>query len=310
MVRGGRAKSISMHDDAKDFTPTQTGFTSILPAPSSKADPAPLLEESYKSFRLNCLQLIDSRRFHYLVMLVLFVDFFGNCVAVSFTSTDNFVKYGGTARLFSSVFTGLYAMDMLLRVMSLRGGILRNAASTGDVVALVCATVVLGGRFWKADNVKNVVITEGDWVDKYKLEHKYISNQIEQYVTAVYCFFVAIRIVLKPPARTFSKKLHKYANHDNLRISMASLRTSIRRIPGITAVAVETMEFDLTIVCGRDEGDMSREELMQFLQKALLYRPKDLSANAFLAHLRDIDAMASYAVYGAYDVVKSTFRHW
>ncbi|KAF0708870.1 hypothetical protein As57867_006167, partial [Aphanomyces stellatus] len=75
-------------------------------------------------------------------------------------------------------------------------------------------------------------------------------------------------------------------------------------------VAVEMMETDLVIICGRDEGNMSREELMQFLQKALLYRPKDLSANAFLAHLRDIDAQSNHAAYGAFDVVKSTFRHW
>ncbi|KAF0691757.1 Aste57867_17077 [Aphanomyces stellatus] len=91
---------------------------------------------------------------------------------------------------------------------------------------------------------------------------------------------------------------------------MSSLRASLRRIPGITAVAVEMMETDLVIICGRDEGNMSREELMQFLQKALLYRPKDLSANAFLAHLRDIDAQSNHAAYGAFDVVKSTFRHW
>ncbi|RHZ33180.1 hypothetical protein DYB26_013224 [Aphanomyces astaci] len=192
-----------------------------------------------KSARLGCLQFIDSRQWHYFFMLLLFLDFFGNCIAVSFTSSENFYKYGPKTRVASIGFGGVYVVDMFLRL-------------------------------------------------------------IEMYIDAVYCFFVAIRIVLKPRARTFSKKLHKYANHDHLRISMASLRTSIRRIPGITAVRCPLyfIKFDNCI------------ELMQFLQKALLYRPKDLSANAFLAHLRDIDAMASYAVYGAYDVVKSTFRHW
>ncbi|KAF0684803.1 Aste57867_23248 [Aphanomyces stellatus] len=263
-----------------------------------------------RSARLGCLQFVDSRQWHYFFMLLLFLDFFGNCIAVSFTSTDNFYQYGPKTRIGSLGCAAVYALDMLLRLLSLGCGFFRNAASVGDLIALLLLLVGLAGRFWKADDPANVQITMGGWTNSYEIAHDYNSNQIEQYIDALYCLFVAVRIILKPRARTFSKKLHKYANHDHLRISMESLRASLRRIPGITAVAVEMMETDLTIICGRSDGDMSRDELMQFLQKALLYRPKELSANAFLAHLRDIDALAPHNVYGAFDVVKSTFWHW
>ncbi|KAF0684805.1 hypothetical protein As57867_023179, partial [Aphanomyces stellatus] len=296
-------RSPSSMQDEKDNTPMHAGFTAV----PSKEDP--ILEESYRSARLSCLQFVDSRKWHYFLMFLLFVDFFGNCVAVSFTSQDNFHKFGLKARLASSGCAAFYVFDMFIRLTSLRAAMFRNVPSVFDLLALVLLGVSLFARFWKADDPKKVWITEGGFIDKYDTIRSYKSNQIEQYLTAVYCFFVAIRIILKPRSRTFSKKLHKYANHDNLRISMSSLRASLRRIPGITAVAVEMMETDLVIICGRDEGNMSREELMQFLQKALLYRPKDLSANAFLAHLRDIDAQSNHAAYGAFDVVKSTFRH-
>ncbi|ETV64627.1 hypothetical protein, variant 3 [Aphanomyces astaci] len=304
----------SSMENSNSATPQATEYATMQessrPAVVASSAPQNAPPGRGKSARLGCLQFIDSRQWHYFFMLLLFLDFFGNCIAVSFTSSENFYKYGPKTRVASIGFGGVYVVDMFLRLVSLRTGLFRNAASVGDLLALVLLLVALAGRIWKADDLTNVKITMGGWTNNYMIAHEYNSNQIEMYIDAVYCFFVAIRIVLKPRARTFSKKLHKYANHDHLRISMASLRTSIRRIPGITAAAVDMMETDLAIICGRNQGDMTREELMQFLQKALLYRPKDLSANAFLAHLRDIDAMASYAVYGAYDVVKSTFRHW
>ncbi|RHY31865.1 hypothetical protein DYB32_003100 [Aphanomyces invadans] len=267
---------------ATEYATMQETSTPVLASPPPRDT-----TRQGKSARLGCLQFIDSRQWHYFFMLLLFMDFFGNCVAVSFTSTENFYKYGPKTRIASLGFCGVYVVDMFLRLISLRTGLFRNAASVGDLMALVILLVALGGRIWKADDVNKVKITMGGWTNSYKIAHEYNSNQIEMYIDAVYCFFVAVRIVLKPRARTFSKKLHKHANHDHL-----------------------LMETDLAIICGRNEGDMSRGELMQFLQKALLYRPKELSANAFLAHLRDIDAMAAHAVYGAYDVVKSTFRHW
>ncbi|KDO30420.1 hypothetical protein SPRG_04325 [Saprolegnia parasitica CBS 223.65] len=161
-----------------------------------------------------------------------------------------------------------------------------------------------------ADNLDKLKVYEDGWTTKYKTNHKYRSNQIELYIDAVYVVLAAARIILKPRARTFSKKLHNYAHHDHIRISMESLRASLRRIPGVTAVAVETMETDLLIICGRDSGEMTREELMRFLERALLYRPKNIRANEFLAFLRDIDATSVTNAYGAWDVIKSTFGHW
>ncbi|ETV86085.1 hypothetical protein, variant [Aphanomyces astaci] len=70
------------------------------------------------------------------------------------------------------------------------------------------------------------------------------------------------------------------------------------------------METDLVMICGRNDGEMSRSELMQFLERALTYRPKEISASVFLSHLRDIDAQSSLFIYGASDVVTSTLRHW
>ncbi len=70
------------------------------------------------------------------------------------------------------------------------------------------------------------------------------------------------------------------------------------------------METDLALICGRQEGNINREELMRFLQKAMPYRPKDLSVDAFLTHLRQVDATSQSSTYGAYEVVTSTFRHW
>ncbi|ETV86094.1 hypothetical protein, variant 3 [Aphanomyces astaci] len=70
------------------------------------------------------------------------------------------------------------------------------------------------------------------------------------------------------------------------------------------------MEHDLVIICGRTDGDMTNDELMVFLEKAVAHRPADMTASAFLSHLRDLDAQSALRVYGALDVVSSTLRHW
>ncbi|ETW07771.1 hypothetical protein, variant [Aphanomyces invadans] len=70
------------------------------------------------------------------------------------------------------------------------------------------------------------------------------------------------------------------------------------------------MEHDMAIICGRTDGDMTNNELMQFLEKAVAHRPAGMTASTFLGHLRDLDAQSSLRVYGAVDVVKSTLRHW
>ncbi|ETW09123.1 hypothetical protein, variant 1 [Aphanomyces invadans] len=263
------------------------------------------------SMRLRFLQFLDSRPWHYFIMALLLVDFLGNCIVASVTSTETFYHAARTTRLASAACAIMHLIDSVGRVWSLRRSYFRNAATAIDGLAVVLLLLTLAARFVWADDVKNVVLSQGGWTNKYQLFHEVLTNQKEQYIAALYCLVVAGRICLKPRARTFSKKLHKYANHDKLEISLLSLRTAIHRIPGIQAAVVELMEMDLAMVCGRQDGNINREELMRFLQKAMQYRPKELSVDAFLAYLRQVDATSSMqSTYGAYEVVKSTFRHW
>ncbi|OQR91283.1 ATP-binding Cassette (ABC) Superfamily [Thraustotheca clavata] len=278
------------------------------PHPTSAATPA----GTGQSARMGCLRMVDNRQFHYLYMLLLFCDFFGNCIAVAFTSQESYYLWGLKTRLYSCAFMVLYVFEMLIRTMSLRGALFRSPSSMFDLLALLLLAGSLACRFVFADALSKVKISQDGYFDEpqSKLYPKYKTNQYEQYWTALYCLLASARIIFKPRARIFSKKLHRYADSDHLLISMASVRSALRRIPNITEAAIEMMETDLTIICGRTDGDMSRDELMQFLERALYYRPKEISANIFLSYLRDIDAQSSLFVYGAFDVVKSTLHHW
>ncbi|ETV88653.1 hypothetical protein, variant [Aphanomyces astaci] len=268
-------------------------------------------EPQEKSIRLRFLQFLDSRPWHYFLTTLLLLDFLGNCIVTSVTSTETFYKAAPTTRFMSSACAAMYLTDALGRLMSLRRSYFRNTATIFDGLAVVLLFLALAGRFVWADDVTEVVLTQGAWTNKYELFHEVNTNQKEQYIAATYCLFVAARICLKPRARTFSKKLHKYANHDQLQINLLSLRAAIHRIPGISAASVDMMETDLALICGRQDGCMVREELMQFLQKAMQYRPKELSVDAFLTHLRHVDATCTMqSTYGAFEVIKSTFRHW
>ncbi|OQR93010.1 ATP-binding Cassette (ABC) Superfamily [Achlya hypogyna] len=277
------------------------------PRPTGAAMPA-----AGQGGRVGCLRMIDNRQFHYLYMLLLFCDFFGNCIAVAFTSQRTYYKWGQKMRLYSCGFMALYVLEMLCRVVSLRGALFRSMSSMADLLALLLLAGALACRFVFFDALSKVVITQDGYYDEpeSQLHPRYKTNQYEQYWAALYCLLASARIIFKPRARIFSKKLHRYADSDHLLISMASLRSSLRRIPNITEAAIEMMETDLTIICGRTDGDMSRGELMQFLERALYYRPREISANTFLSYLRDIDAQSSQLVYGAMDVIKSTLRHW
>ncbi|OQS03676.1 ATP-binding Cassette (ABC) Superfamily [Thraustotheca clavata] len=296
-------KPSSMADDATPIGPDFTPMEDTLPSSAKQKLPQ-------QKSRLGCLRLIDSRQWHYIYMILLCMDFFGNLVAVSFTSTRNFIDYALKTRLGSSACMAVYVFDMLLRLLAMRGAFFRSAANIGDLLTIFLLGGSLASRFVLADNVNKLKVYEDGWTTTYHTNHKYRSNQIELYLDAIYVVLAACHIILKPRARTFSKKLHNYANHDHIRISMESLRMSLRRIPGVTAVAVEMMETDLLIICGRSHGEMTREELMRFLERALLYRPKNIRANEFLMFLRDIDATSIQNAYGAWDVVKSTFGHW
>ncbi|CAK4112223.1 unnamed protein product [Aphanomyces euteiches] len=263
--------------------------------------------------RVGCLHLIDNRKWHYFVMFLLVVDFFLNTLGVSFLSQTNYYTWAEKLRLGSAFCCVIYLLDMLLRIVTVRSALCRSLASILDIFALMLVGGALAMRFVKADDPMKIVITQHGWLDdkaKNPMHPKYVSNQIEIYMASAYCLMIALRIVLKPQARVFSKKLHNHANSDHLLISIESLRASLKRIPNMTEASIELMETDLVMVCGRNEGEMSRDELMRFLERALRYRPKEISASAFLSHLRDIDAQSSLVIYGAGDVVRSTLRHW
>ncbi|GLD96232.1 hypothetical protein PINS_up004910 [Pythium insidiosum] len=237
--------------------------------------------------RVFYLRLIDSRKWHYSEALALFLDFFVQVLSISFTPKAYFWQEVGakTSRTFSSGLMVCYFIDVVIRILGLRSALFRSYSNIADLLCWLGSVALLGCR--------------------------YVMDKKEYWFTLYYLVVIAMRLILKPRARTFSKKLHKFrANGDHIRISIESVRASLARIPGITALAIEMMETDLVIICGRDSGDMSRDELMSFLERALQYRPHNLSATDFLAHLRDIDASSSQMAYGTIDVVRSTLAHW
>lgn len=249
--------------------------------------------------RLRNLRFIDSRKWHYTAMFILLIDFIVMFLSISFSSerkvTTNFQSIG---LMVSSIVTGLHFLDMCVRIFGLRLALLRSNTVVADlsVYVILIACLVLRYLYFMQEN--DSMLTDG---------------KILFYVQILYTVIAATRLILKPRARTFSKKLHKFSRQAGVAeilIPMESVRSAVRRIPGISAVSVEMMDTDLVIICGRDHGDMDCNELMQFLERALLYRPKELAATDFLAYLQDIDAQASRNAYSALDVVKSTLWHW
>ncbi|RLN51889.1 hypothetical protein BBJ29_005760 [Phytophthora kernoviae] len=237
--------------------------------------------------RLFYLRVIDSRKWHYSETFALFLDFFVQVLTISFTQKATFHDEvaAKASRYFSSGLMLCYFIDMLIRILGLRLALFRSHSNIADLLCLLAMVVLLGAR--------------------------YVMGEKEYWLCLGYLTIVAFRLILKPRARTFSKKLHKFrTNGDHIRVSIESLRASLARIPGISAMAIEMMETDLVIICGRDEGDMTRDELMNFLERALHYRPPNLAATEFLSHLRDIDASSSTLAYGITDVVRSTLWHW
>ncbi|KAG2517365.1 hypothetical protein JM16_007434 [Phytophthora kernoviae] len=237
--------------------------------------------------RLFYLRVIDSRKWHYSETFALFLDFFVQVLTISFTQKATFHDEvaAKASRYFSSGLMLCYFIDMLIRILGLRLALFRSHSNIADLLCLLAMVVLLGVR--------------------------YVMGEKEYWLCLGYLTIVAFRLILKPRARTFSKKLHKFrTNGDHIRVSIESLRASLARIPGISAMAIEMMETDLVIICGRDEGDMTRDELMNFLERALHYRPPNLAATEFLSHLRDIDASSSTLAYGITDVVRSTLWHW
>ncbi|CAH0492770.1 unnamed protein product [Peronospora farinosa] len=286
--------SLEMSSETTDFErvpPDGTGgFVKIGgPLPDS-SDPRAIKGAASapgNGHRLFYLRVIDSRKWHYSETFALFLDFFMQVLTISFSQKDSFHDEvpAKASRYFSSGLMLCYFIDMIIRILGLRLALFRSHSNIADLLCLVTMVVLLGSRYFMDDK--------------------------EYWLCLGYLTIVALRLILKPRARTFSKKLHKFrTNGDHIRVSIESLRASLARIPGISAMSIEMMETDLVIICGRDEGDMTRDELMNFLERALHYRPPNLSATEFLSHLRDIDASSSTLAYGISDVVRSTLWHW
>lgn len=95
-------------------------------------------------------------------------------------------------------------VDMLIRVLSMRLALFRSHSNIGDLVCLVGMIGILGCRWFLREY-------------EYRLCLGYLSA-------------VALRLILKPRARKFSKKLHTFhANGDHIRVSIESLRSSLAR---------------------------------------------------------------------------------
>ncbi|KAF0691741.1 hypothetical protein As57867_017030, partial [Aphanomyces stellatus] len=282
------------------------------------------LPSSSPSFSL--AKMLDHPVWHYGVLGVYFVDFLINATATGFLSTDyTYVHWSSQLRLLSIGCTGLYAIDLLLRVSSLRAAFFGSAACIWSLMSLLGLSGALVCRHVYADNELKKVFIIAKYLDEdqplnktpgsgyeWHLWPKYRSNQIEIYFAAAYCFILAVRIVVQPMVRAYSQRLQRRQTQLDapILVSMASLRSALRRVPTISEALIEMMEHDLVMICGRADGDMTNDELMQFLEKAVSRRPAGISATDFLFYLRDLDAQSSARVYGAGSVVLSTLRHW
>ncbi|ETW01602.1 hypothetical protein, variant [Aphanomyces invadans] len=235
--------------------------------------------------RAGVLHCVDIRKWHYAYMAVLFVDFLAQMAFLSFVSEGlhRFEFYLRLVWAISATCMTLYVLDMVLRLGSLRGAVLQSFAAILDFLVLVALLVCLYFRY-------------------YNLE-------VVFWWTMASFILTALHVVLKPKTRVFSKKFHKFrAGFEKIHISVASVRASLYKIPGMVADDILTLDRKLTQIAGNADGAMSRTKLMTFLELALVYRPKECSVSEFLGYLRDVDA-STYS-YGAVDVVTSTLRHW
>ncbi|KDO25598.1 hypothetical protein SPRG_08897 [Saprolegnia parasitica CBS 223.65] len=241
-----------------------------------------------------------------LVQFVLFLDFFINLVATTMTSQYTFFEVAKHTRLLSTAAVGLCALELLLRIACLGRHFWSSVVSCLDLAAFALMAALLGCRYWKKDNRNNWRIDlNGKEMDEY--HDKFKINQIEQYFAAAYVFAVALRFVLKSQARDYSLSLQTPAKATT--VSVASLKSTLRSMPGMTQEALSLMTTDLAILCGDDDGLLTTTELQLFLEKAVLHRPADMSINAFLQHLQSLDTTPVVA-YGIQDVLGSTYRHW
>ncbi|OQR91386.1 ATP-binding Cassette (ABC) Superfamily [Achlya hypogyna] len=268
-----------MGDSTETATPKFQQYGTV------QTDTAPDSPSRLLAARVKLLRLLDMRKWHYGYMMLLFLDFFGQMIFLAFTSTTaaRFDLYVFLSATLSIACMFIYLADMTVRLMTLRTILCTSASSVLDAIVLAAMAGLLYLRVYWVEYVYDCVL--------------------------VYFLLAAVHIVLKPRARTFSKKFHKFrSDFERIHISVASVHSSIRRIPGMTQADIDALSRDLNIIAGRAEGDMSHEKLLIFLEKALLYKPKDLATSDFLSYLRNIDA--STHAYGTFEVVTSTLGHW
>ncbi|OQR89550.1 ATP-binding Cassette (ABC) Superfamily, partial [Achlya hypogyna] len=279
--------------------PVVTSFTE-LSSDASSLKPLP-------SIQRRLLQIVDTRGWHYTIMALLVVDFVANCLGVAATTTETYADISSYLRGASAGCLGCELLDMALRMLGMRSMLVKSPTNLGDMIVYILLLVTLACRFVFADDLSSAKILEDGFSDKWELYRKYKLDQVESYIAVGYCMLVTLRILLKPPARTYSKTLHRAPKPD--RILIQSLRAAIRQLPHITAVAVEKMETDLQVLSGADDGWMLPELFMTFVERAYAHRPAGMTTAAFLTHFQQVQ-LAPVTTYGMREVMASTFRHW
>ncbi|KDO20134.1 hypothetical protein SPRG_14614 [Saprolegnia parasitica CBS 223.65] len=253
------------------------------------------------------LRLVDARSWHYSIVCILVLDFVANCLGVAATSTETYADGSVYLRCASSACLLVQAVDLGVRTLGLRSKLVASRANLVDAIAFLLLCACLACRFRFADNIEGATITTDGYVDKWHIFTKYKLLLYEADIALAYCFLTVLRILVKPPARTYSKSLHRSAKPD--RVSIASLRASIRQLPSISAASVEKMETELRILSGADDGYMLPEAFMTFVERAYAFRPNTMTASAFLSHFQQVQ-LVDHAAYGIREVMASTFKHW
>ncbi|OQR89860.1 ATP-binding Cassette (ABC) Superfamily, partial [Thraustotheca clavata] len=268
-----------------------------------------MLLGSDRALNQSCLRrlaILDNVVLFKLLQIVIFADFFLNLGTTAISSQYTFYEVEDYTRLVSTACIGLCALELFVRVVLLGRLMWSSAAARWDMFAFVLMAALLGCRYWKKDNRNNWHITING-KEKDQFHDKYKINQIELYFAAAYCFAAALRFVLKSQAREDSLKFQNPAKETT--VSIASLRSTLRSIPGMTQEAISLMETDLSILCGDSDGMITTGELQAFLEKAVAFRPAAMSIAEFLQHLHCLNTTPATA-YGIQQVLGSTYRHW
>ncbi|OQR87474.1 ATP-binding Cassette (ABC) Superfamily [Achlya hypogyna] len=237
---------------------------------------------------LRRLSLLDHVVPFKLLQALLFVDFFVNLVATTMTAQYTFHEVANSTRLLSTVCIGVCALELLVRMAFLGRLYWSSGVCRADLLAYLAMCALLGCRYWKHDDRGNWYITIVG-LDRDGYHPKFSLNQIEQFFAAGYVVAVALRFVFKSQTRDYS----------------LGLQTPTKA----TTEAISVLDTDMAILGGGDDGLLTTAELQSFLEKAVAYRPANMSIPDFLQHLQSLDTTPA-AAYGVQQVLGSTYRHW